>query len=533
MKIRKNITKILFLSIFSLSLIISPSGVKADNSYAPGSLLKIKGVKGAAVYQVGEDGKKYVYPDQNTYNTWHDDFSGVREVALSELDKIVDGGTVTFQPGTKLITHRNTARVYAVGEDGELVHIPDETTAREFYGNEWYKLVSDIDPGLFAVSYKIRQGDLADDNLPEGSVVQEGETGDYFLIEDGQRRKIMQEALKLRNMERKNIIRVNRLSDLYDDGDSVEEEDDIEDFNIGNGSEKIIICHKPGLVDRTIRVSVRALKAHLDHGDTRGACTSDDEDDNNDNTLPDITVSDITLEPSSPIVNATTTIRVHVKNSGNLALTDTKGILNGSNSFEDFITLPEPGALPSSIPTTSEDNPLEPGDEVYIEWTGYFSSAGEKTLTMTVDNANELEESDETNNTYTENVTVLEETITLSDITVSDIAWEPSSPVENATTTITAYIKNSGDVSLTDPTPIFDISKSLENFSITSTATSTVSSIHPLVVGESATIVWTGYFSSDGKKRLSVTTDNSDILDETDEGNNNTMEYVTVIKNVI
>ena len=60
-----------------------------------------------------------------------------------------------------------------------------------------------------------------------------------------------------------------------------------------------------------------------------------------------------------------------------------------------------------TIPTTSETNPLNPGDTAEIVWKGYFTSEGHKELSFKVDNANELEESNEDNNWYTEYIDVL------------------------------------------------------------------------------------------------------------------------------
>lgn len=41
----------------------------------------------------------------------------------------------------------------------------------------------------------------------------------------------------------------------------------------GKGQDKVEICHKPGTPDeKTIRVAEPAVKAHLKHGDTLGAC---------------------------------------------------------------------------------------------------------------------------------------------------------------------------------------------------------------------------------------------------------------------
>lgn len=501
MKMKRNLIKLLSLGIFTLTIAFAsnnvglaqePNSNSSDSDYGVGALLKV-GSKGAAVYQIGSDGKKYVYPDQKTFETWHDDFSKVIAVSLDVLDKYSDGGSVTFQPGTKLITHRNTSKVYAVGKDGEVFYIPNEATARKFYGNEWYKIVVDIDPGVFALNYKINDQELSEDNLPEESLVQVEGTGDYFIIENGQKRKVSTEAFGPNGLYRKNVLKLKKMPAIYNDGDDVvSEEEDISNFDPGADDEKITICHKATVASQsdgvTIKVSSRALAAHLAHGDTRGACSNDDDEDDsgdipscsnprivdkvalrtkywqnlglntsahpeiyqyqiqwfsgywspwytpgvddvdwvlsnrrvwsyfedhnyrlkicqgvNDPTLPDIMVSDISLEPSHPQVNATVTIKVHVKNNGQTTLTSTNGILSGAKSFQDFSTTP----LPGRIPTTSEANPLRPGETTYITWTGHFTSVGEKRLEIEINANGELEESDDTNNVYSEYVTVL------------------------------------------------------------------------------------------------------------------------------
>ncbi|MFA6307426.1 MAG: CARDB domain-containing protein [Patescibacteria group bacterium] len=538
MQIRKNITKILFLSIFALSMVFTPSSVKASSNYKAGDLLKIKGVKGAAVYQIGVDGKKYIYPDQKTFNTWYDDFSKVAEVDLSDLDNIADGGTVTFQAGTRLITHRNTVKVYAVGEDGELTYIPDEATARNFYGDTWHKLVLDIDPGLFAVSYKIKNGILSADNLPEGSVVEEEETGQYFLIENGQRRKIVAEVLRLQNLIRKNIIKLHRLSSLYDNGELVESDDDMEDFEIGRGHDKVVVCHKPELANRTIKVSRSALEAHLAHGDVRGRCSGDDsdddededEDDDDDTTTStiDIMLSDIALGTNTPTVNATTTITAYIKNSGNTSLTNYQPIFDVSKSLEDF------NITSVSTSTVSATDPLVANESASIVWTGYFTATSTKALSVTTDYVNTLAESNETNNTRTENFTVIAEEVVLPDITVSDIVLNLASPTVNATTTITVYIKNSGTLALTNTAGILNGLASFEDFTTTATTTPPIVSVaEPFDPNELLSFMWTGYFTATSTKELSMTADASNQLIESNETNNTRIENVTVLAEVI
>jgi hypothetical protein len=504
MKLRKNLTKVLFLSIFMLTMVFAsnnvgaapePELISSQLSYEAGTLLKAKGSN--AVYHLGSDNALYVYPGSKTFFTWHDDFSQVKEVDVSVLDRYSAGGTVTVQSGGKIITHPNTAKAYFIGKDGEAIHIPNEATARKFFGNEWYKLLIDVDPGIFAISYKVSKKTLTEENIPDGSLVQE-DSGDYFLIENGQKRKVSTSAFGINGLHRKNVLKVKRLLSKYNNGDDVDvEEEDISIFDPGTDDNKIVICHKPTVANardgRTIKVSSRALPAHLAHGDTRGACLSDDDgDEDNDEVscdnpvitsgiplrikywqdlgldtsthpeiykyqiqwfsgywspwytpgvndvdwklsnrrvwsyfedhnyrikkclgddesgLSDLAITNILVEPSNPVLNEEVVVKVEVKNTGSTTLLDNTGILNHIGDFDGLWQSEE------ILPNVSETSPLLEGEKIYYYFYGKWDPAGEKTLTFKIDGLNELEESDETNNTYTEYVTVVEDDVLLT-----------------------------------------------------------------------------------------------------------------------
>ncbi len=251
---------------------------EAAASYSEeGQLLKVKGIKGGAVYQVGPDGKKYVFPDQKTFKTWYDDFKGVKEVSVSEIDQLGVGGTVTFQPGSRLITHQNTSKVYAVGDQGKLFHVPDEATASELFGLDWVKQVDDIDPGLFASTYKDQGQNISSEKLPDGTLVEEGASGNFFLIEKQQKRKVEISAYGVNGLQKKLVVNLPKLPKVYKSGDDLAiEEKHISSYDPNKDSEKIVICHDPdNSIGRrsTIKISANALAVHLAHGDTQGACT--------------------------------------------------------------------------------------------------------------------------------------------------------------------------------------------------------------------------------------------------------------------
>jgi|GEM_PF-2644644 len=117
----------------------------------PGTLIK---GSFAAVYYCGEDGKRYVFPNDKVYFSWYDDFSGVRGVADGELAAILIGGNVTYRPGTRMVKIQSDPTVYAVASGGVLRPIATEAIAAALYGPSWNQQVDDI-PDAFFVNYRL------------------------------------------------------------------------------------------------------------------------------------------------------------------------------------------------------------------------------------------------------------------------------------------------------------------------------------------------------------------------------------------
>jgi len=113
-------------------------------------------IKGAthAVYYCGADGKRYVFPDIKTYQTWYPDFSTVNTISDSALASIQLGGNVTYKPGVRLIKITTDPKVYAVDAGGLLHAIASEAVAQQLYGSAWNKAVDDV-PDAFFVNYRL------------------------------------------------------------------------------------------------------------------------------------------------------------------------------------------------------------------------------------------------------------------------------------------------------------------------------------------------------------------------------------------
>jgi len=118
----------------------------------PGSLIRIPSL--SSVYYCGADGKRYVFPNAQTYATWYQDFSTVQTIKPEEMSKIMLGGNVTYRPGIKLVKIQTDSRVYAIDLNGTLRLMITPAIATKYYGATWAKNVEDI-PDVFFMNYKI------------------------------------------------------------------------------------------------------------------------------------------------------------------------------------------------------------------------------------------------------------------------------------------------------------------------------------------------------------------------------------------
>jgi hypothetical protein len=108
-----------------------------------------------AVYYLGTDGKRYVFPNEKTYKTWFPGtpaFNNVVVVDDAIITNLPIGGNVTYQPGVRMVKINSDPKVYAVSFGGKLRHITSETIAKSLYGADWATKVDDV-PDAFFVNY--------------------------------------------------------------------------------------------------------------------------------------------------------------------------------------------------------------------------------------------------------------------------------------------------------------------------------------------------------------------------------------------
>jgi len=120
---------------------------------------------------------------------------------------------------------------------------------------------------------------------------------------------------------------------------------------------------------------------------------------------PDLTITNVTLTPSSPEVGQTVMVNVSVKNLGG-SLTSGQGIDNWFSSIEDFTWATTSSVHLLGARQVASTTPMIQNETIIYSGTGVFTSNGTKAMSFTVDNANELPELSETNNGWTGIVTV-------------------------------------------------------------------------------------------------------------------------------
>ena len=151
-----------FLTIAAFVLGLALPAAPASAATLPMSQIQsgdlIRGASFPAVYYMGKDGFRYVFPNDKTYFTWYNDFASVKWISDADMTKIQIGGNVTYRPGKKMIKINSDPKTYAVGESGGLFWVTSEAIAISMYGTNWNKMIDDVPDGFFG-NYKVA-GDI-------------------------------------------------------------------------------------------------------------------------------------------------------------------------------------------------------------------------------------------------------------------------------------------------------------------------------------------------------------------------------------
>ena len=195
--IMKKLRNFFVVSVMTLS-VIAMSGLTAPTASAAasaGDLIKMEGL--SSVYYLGDDGKRYVFPNEATYFSWFADFSGVVTIPAAELQSYPLGGNVVIRPGTVLVKITTDPSVYAVEPNGVLRKIQTEAQAASLYGTNWNKRIVDLADSFFT-NYTIGTP-LPEGQIPVGSLVKNPNNPTVYYYNGTNYRSIASEAAMAAN----------------------------------------------------------------------------------------------------------------------------------------------------------------------------------------------------------------------------------------------------------------------------------------------------------------------------------------------
>lgn len=123
-----------------------------ESSLAAGRLIKI--AASPAVYYLGADGRRYVFPNEKTFRSWFPVTPTIRVISRDEMARYQLGGNVTYRPGVRMLKIQTDPKIYAVSRNGLLRHVTSEAVAAGLYGPAWNTMIDDISEAFF-INYRV------------------------------------------------------------------------------------------------------------------------------------------------------------------------------------------------------------------------------------------------------------------------------------------------------------------------------------------------------------------------------------------
>jgi len=107
----------------------------------------------STVYLLDAANVRHVFPNENIYFSWFDDFSNVETISVEELASYPLGHNVQYKPGS-LFKLQSVPKVFLVGEGGELHWLETEEDASMLYGTDWAAEVDDLSDSFYPDYYE-------------------------------------------------------------------------------------------------------------------------------------------------------------------------------------------------------------------------------------------------------------------------------------------------------------------------------------------------------------------------------------------
>ncbi|WP_413470605.1 CARDB domain-containing protein [Streptomyces radicis] len=218
---------------------------------------------------------------------------------------------------------------------------------------------------------------------------------------------------------------------------------------------------------------------------------------------PDLTVTDLSWTPESPLASDEIIVHATVENAGSAAAAATT------------VEVRIGGAVAGSAPV----GPLGPGESATVPVAVGQRAEGSHGVSATVDPDDDVVEQVETNNTLAADEDLVVGRSPGPDLTVLGIAANPANPAAGSPVSFTAEVHNRGTTDVAAGT----VTRLTVGGTTLNGTTPRVDAGGTVAVALGGT--WT---ATDGGATLTATADATDVVDETDESNNVLTEAIVV-----
>jgi hypothetical protein len=167
------------------------------------------------IYYLAVDGKRVVFPDVQTFNSWYADFTAVKTIPRDVLESYpLSGRNVTIRPGTYLVKIQSTPHVWTVGFPNILFWLADgQTQVTKIYGEKWQDRLVDI-PEYYFSNYSESVDLHGTDLLPAGTLIHAASDNHWYLITPEGQRLVTEKGFKENHFQAKFALELEKPLDI-------------------------------------------------------------------------------------------------------------------------------------------------------------------------------------------------------------------------------------------------------------------------------------------------------------------------------
>lgn len=167
------------------------------------------------IYYLNREGKRVVFPDVQTYESWYGDFTNVKTIPRDVLESYpLSGRNATIRPGTYLVTIPSSPQVWMVGFPNTLFWLADgEAQVKILFGEQWQDRLVDI-PEYYFANYG-ESTDWHTTLFPSGFLVRATSNGKTYLITPEGQRVVTDKGMSENHFQERFIIEIEQPLELH------------------------------------------------------------------------------------------------------------------------------------------------------------------------------------------------------------------------------------------------------------------------------------------------------------------------------